>query len=139
MVGPSPRIAGVQGTEGVAELPRPLRCRLPTRTGADGFDPEPGTVRHGSNSGHQAVHLAAQLGAKTIIIVGMDFTDKDFARDHWFGRHQGRMDMCSDTETWRKHFRVLTDALEARGVTVLNASLSSTIKWLPTVSLESAL
>lgn len=108
-------------------------------TGPDGFDPEPGTVRHGSNSGHQAVHLAAQLGAKKIIIVGMDFTDKDFARDHWFGRHQGNMDMCSDTVKWRKHFRVLTDALHERGVSVLNASLSSTIKWLPTVTLENAL
>lgn len=108
-------------------------------TGADGFDPEPGTVRHGSNSGHQAVHLAAQLGAGRIVIVGMDFTDKDFARDHWFGRHQGRMDMCSDTETWRKHFRVLTDALEARGVTVLNASPASTIRWIDQVSLETIL
>ena len=108
-------------------------------TGADGFDPEPGTVRHGSNSGHQAVHLAAQLGASRIIIVGMDFTDKDFARDHWFGGHDGRMDMGSVAETWRKHFRGLTDALEGRGVAVLNASLSSTIKWLPTVSLETHL
>lgn len=108
-------------------------------TGVDGFDPEPGTVRHGSNSGHQAVHLAAQLGAREIIIVGMDFTDKDFARDHWFGRHTGNMDMCSDTAKWRQRLQTLTDALAERGVQVLNASLSSTIKWLPTVSLENRL
>jgi hypothetical protein len=108
-------------------------------TGAEGFDPEPGTVRHGSNSGHQAVHLAAQLGAARIVIVGIEFTDKDFARDHWFGRHPGRMDMCSDTAAWRKHFRVLTDALQARQVSVLNASPASTVNWLPHFDLETLL
>lgn len=104
-------------------------------TGPDGFDPVPGNVRHGSNSGYQAVHVAAQLGAKTIIIVGMDFSDGG-ARDHWFGLHQGRMDMCSDTETWRQHFRTLTDALDGLGVVVLNASTTSTITWLPACNLE---
>lgn len=105
-------------------------------TGVEGYDPEPGNMRHGSNSGYQAVHLAAQLGAAEIVILGIDFTDKDFARDHWFGRHQGRMDMVSDTETWRQRFRTLTDALEALGVTVLNASRTSTVTWLERCSLE---
>ena len=104
-------------------------------TGESGFDPVPGNVRHGSNSGYQAVHLAAQLGAAEIIIAGMDFTN-DGARQHWFGLHHGRMDMHSDTETWRKHFRTLTDALDDLGVSVLNASTISTIDWLPHCDLE---
>jgi hypothetical protein len=65
----------------------------------------------------------------------MDFSDGG-ARDHWFGLHQGRMDMCSDTETWRRHFRTLTDALGGLGVEVLNASPTSTITWLPACNLE---
>lgn len=108
-------------------------------TGPEGYDPEPGHMRHGSNSGYQAVHLAAQLGAREIVIVGMDFTDKDFARDHWFGRHEGRMDMVSDTADWRRKFRGLTDALDSLGVSVLNASPASTITWLPMTSLETCL
>ena len=107
--------------------------------GVDGFDPTPGMLRYGPNSGHHAVHIAAQLGAKRIVIVALDFTDKDFARDHWFGRHGGRMDMCSDTSAWRAKFRLLTDDLDNAGVAVLNASPASTIDWLPIVSLEDAL
>lgn len=108
-------------------------------TGKDGYDPEPGNVRTGGNSGFQAVHLAAQLGAKTIIIVAIDFTDIDGAREHWFGLHKGRMDMHSDTEAWRSHFRTLTDALQDRGVEILNASPISTIDWLKRVSVEEVL
>lgn len=108
-------------------------------TGPEGYDPEPGHMRHGSNSGYQAVHLAAQLGAREIVIVGMDFTDKDFARDHWFGRHEGRLDMVSDTADWRRKFRGLTDELHRLGVAVVNASPASTIRWLEQVSLEAIL
>lgn len=104
--------------------------------GVDGFDPSPGVLRFGPNSGHHAVHLAAQLGAAEIVIVAMDFTDKDFARDHWFGRHEGRMDMCSNTQDWRMRFRFLTDDLTKHGIRVVNASLASTVTWLPMVSLE---
>lgn len=107
-------------------------------TGECGFDPVPGNVRHGSNSGYQAVHLAAQLGASEIVIVGMDYSDGG-ARDHWFGLHKGRMDMHSDTDTWRRHFRTLTDALKERGVSVLNASPTSTISWLPHCDMETCL
>lgn len=107
-------------------------------TGAEGYDPEPGAIRHGSNSGHQAVHLAAQLGAREIVIVGFDFSD-DGAREHWFGKHPGRMDMHSNTSEWRRKFRILTDELNRLGVVVVNASLASTIKWLPVHSVETVL
>lgn len=105
-------------------------------TGSEGYDPEPGHMRHGSNSGYQAVHLAAQLGAKEIIIVGIEFTDKDFARDHWFGRHEGRLDISSNTELWRRRFRGLTDELAKRGVVVRNASRASTVRWLDYIDLD---
>ncbi len=107
-------------------------------TGDTGFDPTPGTVRHGSNSGHQAVHLAAQLGAGRIVLVAMDFSDGG-ARDHWFGLHRGSMDMYSETEKWRSALRVLTAELANREIEVVNASLASTITWLPMTTLESAL
>jgi hypothetical protein len=106
-------------------------------TGDEGFDPEPGTVRHGSNSGHQAVHLAAQLGSSDIIIVGIDFSDNG-ARDHWFGLHEGKMDMYSDTAEWIRKFRVLTDELNSLGILVRSASPTSKIDWLRQVALEAA-
>lgn len=133
--------------EGLSAFPRVKISRNPLGrydvqnmhdTGESGFDPTPGSIRHGSNSGYQAVHLAAQLGAKKIITVGMEFSDGG-ARDHWFGLHEGRMDMHSDTGRWRALFLTLTDALEARGLEILNASPASTVTWLPLVDLETSL
>ncbi len=41
-------------------------------TGEQGFDPTPGYIRTGGNSGYQAVHLAVHLGAKKIVLLGFD-------------------------------------------------------------------
>lgn len=112
---------------------RPLK-----NTGIEGYDETPGCIRSGSNSGYQAVHLAAKLGARKIILVGYDFSEGG-ARDHWFGRHHGDMDKHSRVDEWRRLFQGLTDELNRRGIEVVNASLSSTIKWLPMVSLESVM
>lgn len=108
-------------------------------TGPVGYDPEPGNIRHGSNSGYQAVHLAAQLGAREIVIVGLDYTDEDRARDHWFGRHEGRLDISSNTADWRQKFRILTDDLARRGVMVSNASPISTIEWVRRIDINDLL
>jgi len=96
------------------------------------------------NSGAQAVHLAARLYAKRILLLGFDFSGsretKDGTRDHWFGRHIDkpgcRMDINSDTDAIRKLFRILTDHLHSRGVEIVNCSPGSTIDWLPTSTIE---
>lgn len=99
-------------------------------TGIEGYDPEPGCLRSGSNSGYQAVHLAAKLGAKKIILLGLDYTD-DGARMHWFGTHKPGMDKHSNVVEWRRLLLGLTDILNGTGVEVLNAGLKSTLSWLP--------
>lgn len=105
------------------------------KTGDEGFDEVPGNVRTGSNSGHQAIHLSAQIGAKEIIVTAMDFTN-DGARSHWFGLHQGIMDKSSNVSLWRRQLRVLTDELMRRGIAVKNASPNSTLTWLPRTSTD---
>ncbi|AMX93648.1 MULTISPECIES: hypothetical protein [Mesorhizobium] len=104
-------------------------------TGIEGFDDTPGCIRGGCNSGYQAVHLAAQLGARRIVIVAFDFSD-DGAKSHWFGPHGPGMDLHSNTENWRKHFRGLTDELARRKIAVVNATIKSTITWLPRINLD---
>lgn len=105
------------------------------KTGFEGFDERPGKIRTGSNSGYQAVHLAAQLSATKIILVGYDFTLPG-AQDHWFGRHPARMDRSSDVVANLRMFRGLTDILASRGVMVHQASPGSKINWLPAVDVE---
>ena len=104
-------------------------------TGVAGFDPTPGCVRTGMNSGYQGVHIAAQAGAEKIILLGIDFTN-DGARDHWFGRHKPGMDKHSSVGDWRHLFRELTDELTGKGVQILNASQRSTLSWLPSFKIE---
>jgi len=41
-----------------------------------GFDAVPGNIRTGRNSGYQAMHLAMQLGATKIILLGYDMQFK---------------------------------------------------------------
>lgn len=105
-------------------------------TGIQGFDDRPGCIRGGCNGGFQAVHLAASLGARRIILVGYDFTE-DGARSHWFGLHGPGMDMRSNVQNWLNHFRDLTEILQARGIRIQNATITSTIHWLPKISLDS--
>ncbi len=95
-------------------------------TGISGFDPDPCSIRTGNNSGYQATHLAAHLGAKRIILLGVDFTD-DGAREHWFGNHPLGMDFHSDTKEWRDLFYGLVNELSARGISVMNAGEKSTL------------
>lgn len=104
-------------------------------TGVSGFDPQRGMCRSGGNSGYQAVHMAANMGFRDIILVGYDFS-ADGARRHWFGLHEGGMDKHSDTNQWLVEFRGLTDILSERGMKVRNATIMTRITWLEQASLE---
>lgn len=119
------------------EITRFRNIRTLKNTGIEGFDETPGCVRGGSNSGFQAVHLGAKVFLpKAIVLVGYDYTD-DGARSHYFGKHEGAMDKTSNVQNWRKYLQDLTDELGRRNIKVFNATLQSTIKWLPRISLDS--
>ena len=51
--------------------------------GGSGLDPK--FIKHGSNSGHQAICLAALLGATRIYLLGYDMGAT--GQTHWFGAH----------------------------------------------------
>lgn len=106
-------------------------------SGADGFDDRLGWIRHGSNSGCGAIHLAGQLGARRIVLVGFDQRRVN-GESHWFGEHpriisRGR---SSPYERWVPSFEKLRDALAARGVEVLNATPGSALTCFEMVELE---
>lgn len=107
-------------------------------TGVEGYDDEPGCIRGGCNGGSQTTQIAAKVGGRKIILVAFDYSD-DGARSHWFGLHGPGMDMHSNVANWRKHFRVVTDELGKRGIKVFNATIKSTIDWLPRIELETLL
>lgn len=112
-----------------------LRC-----SGELGLDPDPGAIRHGGNSGFQAIHLAYHLGASQILLVGFDMHVPN-GRLHWrarttmqtaegFGRTLGIM---------RSKFASIAQPLEDAGVQVINCTPGSALDIWPFASLEEAL
>lgn len=132
---------GVPGFRGKKTSLQPTRfddVQLLHNSGIDGFDTREGHIRNGSNSGYQAIHIAAQQGAKRIVILGIDYSDNG-ARKHWFGHHAGGMDKFSNVEEWRRKLVELTAILFDMGVEIVNAGEKSTLTWLRKCDLKKEL
>lgn len=93
-------------------------------TGTSGFDPDPQALRSGGNSGYQALHLSAHLGAKRVILVGYDMKGR-----HWFGDHPpGVARAVSPNMGMRlREFSGLAPELAKRDITVVNATPGSAL------------
>lgn len=129
-----PKFSGVKvGYEG----PGPAGVVWLQGSGRTGYDERLGYVRHQWNSGGAAIHLAAQLGAKRIVLVGFDMRPIK-GRDHFFGAHpeeiQGRT--TSRYDIWIDNLGELAKELRQRKVEVLNATPESALKCWPSVDLE---
>jgi hypothetical protein len=99
-----------------------------------------GSVGSGGNSGFQALNLAAQFGAKRILLLGFDMHGR--SGEHWYGRNN--WGLCSNpTEDnyrrWRAAFEGAAKQLTALGVEVVNVSQYSDLKCFPKMSLDQAL
>lgn len=113
-------------------------------TGVDGLETDPAAIRHGNNSGYQAINLAYHLGAKRIVLVGYDMRLGRNGETHWnYGqRPEGARD--NDYEnvirySMLPHFKTLAAPLEAAGVEVLNATPQSALQVWPAVTLKEVL
>lgn len=112
------------------EIPGVRRLR---NTGPEGLDENNWCLRHGSNSGYQAIHFAYHLGANPIILLGYDMRVDGF-RTHWHHGHPGQSP-AGFTRTIRDHmlpkFDSLARELDARGIEVFNATPDSALKCFP--------
>lgn len=118
----------------IEETPFPEVLVL-NKTGERGFDPNPGNLRTGKNSGYQAVHLAIHTGVKTILLCGFDMHG-----GHWHGEHQNPL-RATDKDVypyWIEEFRILQKEMPAT-VQVLNCTPDSAMKCFPLVDLSKAL
>jgi hypothetical protein len=114
------------------EIPGVFRLR---NTGATGFDDDPQCLRHGSNSGYQAIHLATHLGAARIILHGFDMR---IVRGelHAMARRE-RQDAAGFGRVLREEmfpkFQTLVQPLLERSVEVVNATPGSALTCWPTI------
>lgn len=122
----------------LASIGRPPPKDGSARSGQMLFD-RFGVLGDGGNSGFQAVNLAAQAGARRIILLGFDMTLA--AGVHWHGRHPAGLNnpTAQNLARWRRHMDEAAPTLAALGIEVINASMSSALTAYPKMSLEDAL
>lgn len=105
--------------------------------GPTGFDDRQDHIRTGSNSGYQAVHVAAHFGAKRILLCGFDMNSKK--GEHWHGDHRWRPGHASMYPVFLKAFEVGAPEFAARGIEIINCTRDSSLKCFPFMTLEEAL
>jgi hypothetical protein len=102
--------------------------------GPVGFDVRTTHLRTGGNSGYQAIHLAAHLGVKRVLLFGFDMHAKN--GEHWFGYHSWRIGHKGNYSMFRARFDTLAPELRSRGIEVLNCTLGSALQCFRMASLE---
>lgn len=102
-----------------------------------GFDDRPDHVMTGFNSGYQAMHLAAHLGAKRVLLCGFDMHSK--RGEHWFGDHRWRAGYASRHSLFVDAFTRGAPEFVRRGVEVINCTPGSALTCFPFVDLKEAL
>jgi hypothetical protein len=105
------------------------------RTGDQGYDPEPGNVRTGGNSGYQALHVAIQAKAARVLLCGYDMTAA--AGAHWFGKHPAGL-RNTDPGSYARWIPRFT-ALKGLGSTIVNCTPGSVLQAFPKADLAEAL
>lgn len=117
--------------------------RLMRHRQRDGFDPDPGYLATGANSGYQAVHLAAHFGASRIVLLGFDMRvvplPKGVAakvKTHFFGDHPPALQRDNPFATWIQRFRTLAAPLRDRGIDVINCTPGSALDAFPAGELD---
>lgn len=121
-----------------AEIPG-LKCLYgDVEGGVEGFAEMPDELRHGRNSGYQAIHLAAHLGARQIVLLGFDMKPGPRGEFNWHGE-QNRAHPSLYDNSFLPHFPSLADALRRRGLPVVNATPGSALACFPKEPLEVAL
>jgi hypothetical protein len=94
-----------------------------------GLSTTPGVIRAGvtaGNSGAQAINLAVLMGARRIVLVGMDM-----GGSHFFGEHPKDIRSSTDFKAMVRTMSELASDLYRYGIEVVNTSDCSNIGYWP--------
>lgn len=107
--------------------------------GPRGLDTRPNALRHGSNSGYQAINLAYHFGVSRIVLLGYDL-HVDESQSHWHAGHGASLNSQAQAlDLFLPRFPHLVEPLRAAGVEVINATPSSALRCWPYIPLENLL
>lgn len=104
--------------------------------GTEGMSVDPFEICTGSNSGHQAINIAALAGASRIVLVGYDAKPGPKGEAHFFGDHPDKTQ--APYQNMIRELKRAKSTLEKMGVQILNATPGSAIDIFPRVTLAEA-
>lgn len=110
-------------------------------TGERGLETDPAGLRHGSNSGYQAINLAFHLGVSRIVLLGYDLRVHG-DRLHAIEGHRRQDAVTFDRllkDVMLPNFESLVEPLAAAGVEVVNVTPGSRLRCWPMIDLRDAL
>lgn len=108
-------------------------------SGHKGFDEDPGKLRSGNNSAFAATHLAAHLGARRIILLGVDMRHGPAGETHFHDGHGMQHLEQTLTDLMVPYFGSLAEPLAERGIEVINASPDSALGIWPRRTIDEGL
>ena len=106
-------------------------------TGERGLELDPTGLRHGRNSGYQAINLAVHLGAARIVLLGYDMQAARSGRSHYFGDHPDRSK--PSFSACLMLFETLVEPLQRLGIAIVNCTRETALTAFPRQSLREAL
>lgn len=134
--------APVKATVDLCYLPGeiPPEVHAYRQTGARGFDPTPGCVRHGNNATYAAMHVAAgDCQAAALILLGVDMKYSADRRSHWHKGHGVEHFEKCFASVMLPFFPFLVSPLAERNVQVVNASPDSALRLWPRCTIQEGL
>lgn len=108
-------------------------------TGHKGFDPDPRCLRSGNNSTFAAMHLAAHLGTRKMILLGVDMKHGPNGETHFHDGH-GTLHLADTlVQLMLPWFDSLAAPLAERKIEVLNACHDSALEIWRRCSIDEGL
>lgn len=116
------------------------RVKLMRNTGVSGLAHSPTDLKHGTNSGYQAINLAFHFGVKKIVLLGYDMRVVN-GETHAHGGYGTEPAVMSHILEKRMlpYFPMLVEPLRLAGVEVVNATEGSMLDCWPRVKLSEIL
>lgn len=97
-------------------------------------------VSQGHNSAFQALNLSVLMGARRVVLIGLDLDLGEDGRKHCFGDYaEPRLNIASPYPLFRRAFEAAAPVYAAAGIEIVNASTRSALTCFPRVTLEEAL
>lgn len=121
-------------------IPKPpyLGVDVIVSSGNSGFSERQDRIKHGGNSGYQALHIAMSLGADRIILLGYDMHARS-GISHWFGEHPNGKQCDGRYATWLKEYPALAEAAKRRGQKIINCTPNSALDCFEMKKLENVI